>query len=406
MKYRLLSLIISLIALWSCTGNSLFAVRDEAAVFIEGDEVLRFSKEGESEGTGTTVTVTCNYDWVAYPSVEWISVDPSEGKAGVPVEVNISITDENDGEIREGRVNFFDIGMLTKSFVTVIQNGSYFIVDDVALSAGFMEKSVSFAVRANTSWSVESLTEGFSCDVNGGDGDGTVTVSFSENSGEDVREAYVLVTTEAELTVKRYMVTITQDFGLILRMMDWSLSNVIGSSSATEDAKIKYVGDDANYSIPTAKGQRKVVDPLQYGDYKPVHVWGGWPDDSSNPGSYYYTSAGMRLNYGSSSSTNPCAWIRLPEYEGYRPVKIDLTVQDTRSYKIAVPADAVADDPSSAVWGKFTVIGPEKKSSSKGSTLSWDISDKSVGGAEYYIVAKNTQSVVQHIVAYYEKLAQ
>ena len=388
----------------ACGEQSPFAVRDEAAVFIDGSTDLFFSKTGEPESESTSFSVSCNYDWVAYPNADWIEVSPTSGKADVPTEVSVSVTKINDGEIRSAQVNFFDKDMLTKSSVTVTQNGSYFIVDATELNAGFMDNSISFDIRANTRWSLECLTDGFTSTTTGGDGDATVTINFSANDGEAAREGLVLVSTEADLKVKRYLVKITQDFGLILKMHDWSRANMQGSTKAAEGALIRYAGTDADYTVPEAKGKRQVLDTLQYGRYKPVNVWGGWPEDSSNPGSYFFTDDGIRLNYGSSSS-NPCAWIRLPEYEGYRPLRIDVKVYDTRSYKICVPA-ADVNDPTKAAWSKFSVIGSEKKSSVKGTVLSWDISAKSQTGIEYYIVAKNTQSVIQDIDIYYEKIAQ
>lgn len=401
---RLTFIALALATLAACGKQSPFAVRDEAAVFVDGESTIYFAKTGEPESESTSVQVTCNYDWVAYPNAEWLSVNPQSGKANTTVEVTIGVNQVNDGEIRFGQVNFFDKEMLTKTSVTIRQNGSYFIVDETELSAGFMDKSAVINIRANTSWSLECLTDGFSSSVENGDGDAAVTINFSENDGETAREGFVRISTQADLQVKQYIVKISQDYGLILKMLNWSWTNVQGYSGAQEGAKIKYVGDDEDYAVPTAKGKRQVVDPLQYGDYKPVYVWGGWPDDSSNPGSYFFTSAGIRLNYGSSSS-NPCAWIRLPAYDGYRPIRIDVTVQDTRSYKIAVPAADVANDPTAAAWSKFTAVGTEKKSSAKGTTLSWDIASKSETDVEYYIVAKNTQSVIEHIVMYYEKVA-
>ena len=92
----------------------------------------------EQAGGEKTVQLTATRDWKATTDADWISIEPSEGKASskaVTIEISVN---ENTGLDREGSVKF-DIGF-DSTTLTVKQKGSGSAEDMIVYKNEFNEE--------------------------------------------------------------------------------------------------------------------------------------------------------------------------------------------------------------------------------------------------------------------------
>lgn len=91
----------------------------------------------------------------------------------------------------------------------VVSDTPKFSVSTETLTAKAADKSVSFGVRGNVKWTVASDNAAYKVSPESGDGNGTVTVSFAENTTDKDVTVKLTVSTTAEVATKSYTVTLT-----------------------------------------------------------------------------------------------------------------------------------------------------------------------------------------------------
>lgn len=91
----------------------------------------------------------------------------------------------------------------------VVSDTPKFSVSTETLTAKAADKSVSFDVKGNVKWSVASDNAAYKVSPESGDGNGTVTVSFAENTTDKDVTVKLTVSTTAEVATKSYTVTLT-----------------------------------------------------------------------------------------------------------------------------------------------------------------------------------------------------
>lgn len=91
----------------------------------------------------------------------------------------------------------------------VVSDTPKFSVSTETLTAKAADKSVSFDVRGNVKWTVASDNAAYKVSPESGDGNGTVTVSFAENTTDKDVTVKLTVSTTAEVATKSYTVTLT-----------------------------------------------------------------------------------------------------------------------------------------------------------------------------------------------------
>lgn len=91
----------------------------------------------------------------------------------------------------------------------VVSDTPKFTVSTETLTAKAADKSVSFDVRGNVKWTVASDNAAYKVSPESGDGNGTVTVSFAENTTDKDVTVKLTVSTTAEVATKSYTVTLT-----------------------------------------------------------------------------------------------------------------------------------------------------------------------------------------------------
>lgn len=145
----------------------------------------------------------------------------------------------------------------------VVSDTPKFSVSTETLTAKAADKSVSFAVRGNVKWTVASDNAAYKVSPESGDGNGTVTVSFAENTTDKDVTVKLTVSTTAEVATKSYTVTLThkgvsaagtEDFS---SSVEWTLGTNAFSEKATindvEDVPVLKIGSSKKAGTATLK---------------------------------------------------------------------------------------------------------------------------------------------------------
>lgn len=207
-----------------------------------------------------------------------------------------------------------------------------FSVSTETLTAKAADKSVSFDVRGNVKWTVASDNAAYKVSPESGDGNGTVTVSFAENTTDKDVTVKLTVSTTAEVATKSYTVTLThkgvsaagtEDFS---SSVEWTLGTNAYSDKATingvEDVPVLKIGTSKNAGTATLKIPAGTTKVSFYG----VAWKGKTATIKASVGETQVATQALTANVGATSNS---------------PYK--LTVEDTDKYTITLPAKLEAD---------------------------------------------------------------
>lgn len=207
-----------------------------------------------------------------------------------------------------------------------------FSVSTETLTAKAADKSVSFDVRGNVKWTVASDNAAYKVSPESGDGNGTVTVSFAENTTDKDVTVKLTVSTTAEVATKSYTVTLThkgvsaagtEDFS---SSVEWTLGTNAYSDKATingvEDVPVLKIGTSKNAGTATLKIPAGTTKVSFYG----VAWKGKTATIKASVGETQVATQDLTANQGAT---------------GNAPYK--LTVEDTDKYTITLPAKLAAD---------------------------------------------------------------
>lgn len=207
-----------------------------------------------------------------------------------------------------------------------------FSVSTTELTAKAADKSVSFDVRGNVKWTVSSDNAAYKVSPESGDGNGTVTVSFAENTTDKDITVKLTVSTTAEVATKSYTVTLThkgvsaagtEDFS---SSVEWTLGTNAYSDKATingvEDVPVLKIGTSKNAGTATLKIPAGTTKVSFYG----VAWKGKTATIKASVGETQVATQALTANVGATSNS---------------PYK--LTVEDTDKYTITLPAKLETD---------------------------------------------------------------
>lgn len=214
----------------------------------------------------------------------------------------------------------------------VVSDTPKFSVSTETLTAKAADKSVSFDVRGNVKWTVSSDNAAYKVSPESGDGNGTVTVSFAENTTDKDITVKLTVSTTAEVATKSYTVTLThkgvsaagtEDFS---SSVEWTLGTNAYSDKATingvEDVPVLKIGTSKNAGTATLKIPAGTTKVSFYG----VAWKGKTATIKASVGETQVATQALTANVGATSNS---------------PYK--LTVEDTDKYTITLPAKLEAD---------------------------------------------------------------
>lgn len=207
-----------------------------------------------------------------------------------------------------------------------------FSVSTETLTAKAADKSVSFDVRGNVKWTVASDNAAYKVSPESGDGNGTVTVSFAENTTDKDVTVKLTVSTTAEVATKSYTVTLTHKGVSAAGTEDFSSSVewTLGTNAYSEKATINDVEDVPVLKIGSSKKAGTATLKIPAGTTKVSFYGVAWKGKTAtikaSVGETQVATQALAANEGAANTA---------------PYK--LTVEDTDKYTITLPAKLEAD---------------------------------------------------------------
>lgn len=207
-----------------------------------------------------------------------------------------------------------------------------FSVSTETLTAKAADKSVSFDVRGNVKWTVASDNAAYKVSPESGDGNGTVTVSFAENTTDKDVTVKLTVSTTAEVATKSYTVTLTHKGVSAAGTEDFSSSVewTLGTNAFSEKATVNGVEDVPVLKIGSSKKAGTATLKIPAGTTKVSFYGVAWKGKTAtikaSVGETQVATQALAANEGAANTA---------------PYK--LTVEDTDKYTITLPAKLEAD---------------------------------------------------------------
>lgn len=214
----------------------------------------------------------------------------------------------------------------------VVSDTPKFSVSTETLTAKAADKSVSFDVRGNVKWSVSSDNAAYKVSPESGDGNGTVTVSFAENTTDKDVTVKLTVSTSAEVATKSYTVTLTHKGVSAAGTEDFSSSVewTLGTNAYSEKAIVNDVADVAVLKLGTAKKAGTATLKIPAGTTKVSFYGVAWKGKTAtikaSVGETQVATQALAANEGATSNS---------------PYK--LAVEDADKYTITLPAKLEAE---------------------------------------------------------------
>ena len=214
----------------------------------------------------------------------------------------------------------------------VVSDTPKFSVSTETLTAKAADKSVSFDVKGNVKWTVSSDNAAYKVSPESGDGNGTVTVSFAENTTDKDVTVKLTVSTTAEVATKSYTVTLTHKGVSAAGTEDFSSSVewTLGTNAYSEKATINDVEGVAVLKIGSSKKAGSATLKIPAGTTKVSFYGVTWKGKTAtikaSVGETQVATQDLTANEGAT---------------GNAPYK--LTVEDTDKYTITLPAKLEAD---------------------------------------------------------------
>lgn len=214
----------------------------------------------------------------------------------------------------------------------VVSDTPKFSVSTETLTAKAADKSVSFDVKGNVKWTVASDNAAYKVSPESGDGNGTVTVSFAENTTDKDVTVKLTVSTTAEVATKSYTVTLTHKGVSAAGTEDFSSSVewTLGTNAFSEKATINDVEDVPVLKIGSSKKAGSATLKIPAGTTKVSFYGVAWKGKTAtlkaSVGETQVATQDLAANDGATDNT---------------PYK--LTVEDTDKYTITLPAKLEAD---------------------------------------------------------------
>lgn len=202
-----------------------------------------------------------------------------------------------------------------------------FSVSTETLTAKAADKSVSFDVRGNVKWAVASDNAAYKVSPESGDGNGTVTVSFAENTTDKDVTVKLTVSTTAEVATKSYTVTLTHKGVSAAGTEDFSSSIewTLGTNAFSEKATVNGVEDVPVLKIGSSKKAGSATLKIPAGTTKVSFYGVAWKGKTAT----------IKASVGETQVATQ-ALAANEDATGKAPYK--LTVEDTDKYTITLPA--------------------------------------------------------------------
>ena len=214
----------------------------------------------------------------------------------------------------------------------VVSDTPKFSVSTETLTAKAADKSASFDVKGNVKWTVSSDNAVYKVSPESGDGNGSVTVSFAENTTDKDVIVKLTVSTTVEVATKSYTVTLTHKGVSAAGAEDFSSSVkwTLGTNAYSEKATINDVKDVPVLKLGTSKKAGSATLKIPAGTTKVSFYAVAWNEKNAtikaSVGETQVATQKLVANIGATGSA-----------------PYTLTVEDTDKYTITLPVKLEAD---------------------------------------------------------------
>ena len=209
----------------------------------------------------------------------------------------------------------------------VESTGPKFSVSTTALTAKAGDTSASFDVRGNVKWTVASDNAAYKVSPESGDGNGSVTVSFAENTTDKNVTVKLTVSTTAEVATKSYTVTLTHKGVSAAGAEDFSSSVewTLGTNAFSEKAIVNDVADVPVLKLGSSKKAGSATLKIPAGTTKVSFYGVAWKgNDATIKASVGETQVATQKLVANIDATGKAPYT--------------LTVADSDKYTITLPA--------------------------------------------------------------------
>ena len=175
------------------TGK-VITVRQKGSAFLTVTEE-DLDQEVTKAGGDHFIHIKSNQDWSAkVTDGDWVSVtDGATGKGTGTVTVNAA---ENSSELRYAEVTVYDRHGVAAALIKFTQDGVQLVPLSEEIRAGYDQAAGEVEVLSNTRWTVTKESEAddwFEILTPTGDGNGKIQLSFTQNDGEGLRSAVIIL---------------------------------------------------------------------------------------------------------------------------------------------------------------------------------------------------------------------
>nr|NQU91957.1 right-handed parallel beta-helix repeat-containing protein [Bacteroidota bacterium] len=274
----------------------------------------------------TSFDISSNTSWTVSESVDWLTVDHTNGTGNGTLTVNYDLNNTITQRIGSITVSIED---KMDVIVTVTQAGAEpgLAVNPDNQNVTSSSGSISFDITSNTSWTVNESVDWLTVDPTTGSGNGTLTVNYDENtsitqrigsitlSASDVPDVIVTVTqagAEPELTVNPDNQNVSSLSGTtsfdvtsntswtVSKSVDWlTVDPTTGSGNGTLN-----VNYDENTSITQRVGSITISAPDVPDVIVTITQAGADPELSVSPDNQDVSSLSGTTSFNVSSNTN------------------------------------------------------------------------------------------------------
>lgn len=218
----------------------------------------------KAEATTSSVKVSSNSGWTVKSSESWVTVSPVQGNGDATV--SVTVAENTVASAREATLTF---SCGTKSATVKVSqeaaviSGPYLAVSPSALTSTAAEAQLALAVTANTAWTAAG-PDWVTLTPARGDGDASITVAVSANTGE-ARSGEIVFTYDTDKTAK---VSVSQEAAAATPAGDWAGEWILTGHDEADnlDLAAKYYGsgsgtadNNLKYMIITRNADNKIV---------------------------------------------------------------------------------------------------------------------------------------------------
>ena len=174
--------------------GKVITVRQKGSAFLTVEE-SDLEQDVTKAGGDHYIHIKSNQNWSArVTDGNWVTVtEGATGKGTGTVTVNAA---ENSSELRYAEVTVYDRNDVAQALIKFTQDGVQLVPLITELRAGYDQASGEIGVLSNSKWTVtkeSAADDWFDILTPSGEGDGTIKIAFTQNDGEGLRSATIIL---------------------------------------------------------------------------------------------------------------------------------------------------------------------------------------------------------------------